>query len=67
MNEHDDNLMCVLYKEDGRSLEELARDFGCSPSTVRYRLLSSGVKLRRRGRPRRPLRPVQPGAEAAPC
>jgi len=67
MDRHDDNMLAVLYGEEGRGLEDLARAFGCSPSTVRYRLLSGGVRMRGRGRPRRTLRPVAPGGEDAPC
>ena len=67
MDDHDGNMLAVLYKEDGRGLEDLARAFGCSPSTVRYRLLSSGVAMRGRGRPRRILRQVMPAGEDAPC
>jgi hypothetical protein len=67
MNDHDDNMMCVLYKEDGRSLEELARFFECAVSTVRYRLLSHGVRMRRQGRPRRVLKLALPVREAESC
>lgn len=67
MNDHDDNMMCVLYKEDGRGLEELAGLFECAVSTVRYRLLSHGVKMRRPGRPRRTLRLAIPTREAESC
>ena len=55
MEQHDDNLMTVLYREEKRSLEDLAAAFGCAVSTVRYRLMENGVEMRRRGRPRRAL------------
>ena len=54
---HDDSLMAVLYREVGLGIEDLAEDFGLSPSTVRRRLLEAGVEMRGRGRPRKPATP----------
>jgi len=46
--ELDLDLLVSRYRE-GRSINELAWDFGVSRGTVRTRLLSEGVKLRKPG------------------
>ena len=67
MINNDDKMMRDLYERDGLGLAELASLFGSSISTVRYRLLSHGVKMRRQGRPRRVLELVKPSVEVETC
>ena len=42
-----------LYGREGRSMLEIARIFGTNRETIRKRLRSEGIPVRRKGRPRR--------------
>ena len=64
VSEHDSNMMAVLFREEGRSLEDLARMFGRAVATVRRGLLKRGVEMRSRGRRRREDRDILDVGEA---
>ena len=42
---HDyDNFVIIQMREDGKTLREIAEQFGCCPSTIRNRLKIMGIK-----------------------